>query len=123
MRKEIVIGGNKAPNYNGRILWTGAEVSENNDFYIFHQREFNYCIFVVKESDFGKTISDWIKHEDNRNNSSVRAKYIEMLLPRITPEEFTNIIENKKAVAYRNGYADAQRDIRKALGINEFGWW
>lgn len=42
---------------------------------------------------------------------------LELLLPRLTVEEFFEIIDKEKSASWEGGYKKAQYDIRKALGI------
>lgn len=42
---------------------------------------------------------------------------LELLLPRLTINEFFEIIDNEKSSSWNEGYKKAQSDIRNALGL------
>ena len=58
-----------------------------------------------------------VKFKENRNNKSVQRKALELLLPRLSVDEFFKIIDKEKKLSWDNGYSQAQYDIRKSLGL------
>lgn len=115
MQKEIVIGGDLKPNFNSVCLWHMADISENSKFYILDTKYSR--IYVVKESEEGEGIKEWLINKENRNNEAVKKKAIELILPRLTSDDFFEIINGEIDCAWKEGYRMAQFDIRKALGM------
>ena len=115
MRKEIVIGTELCPLFNATCLWYSGHASQNKLFYLLHS---NYAIvYIYKDSPEGKKIEEWLSVQENRNNDSVDKKILEFLLPRMSPDEFVEILDMEKKSSWNNGYKQAQRDIKKALGL------
>lgn len=117
MRKEIVIGADIEPIFNSICMWYFADASENSAFYILNPKMPNVRIYIYKNSDEGRTIAEWLSHKENRNNKSVHRKALEILLPRLTADEFLEIIDEEKSSAWNDGYKKAQADIRNVLGL------
>ena len=117
MIKEIVIGANIEPIFNSIALWYYGDAAENSVFYILKEKLSNTRIYIYKESDDGIAIKEWLSNEKNRNNDSVHRKALELLLPRLSVDEFFEIIDREKKLSWDNGYSQAQYDIRKALGL------
>jgi hypothetical protein len=115
MRKKIVIGSDLNPLHNSICLWYFGHASENKLFYILTS---DYAeVFIHKDSEEAVELKEWLSVEENRNNESVHKKVMEYLLPRITVDEFAAMIDNEKNLSWEEGYAQAQRDIRAALGM------
>lgn len=117
MTKEVVIGKNVKPYFNSTCVWCGADVSENSKFYILNSDILETRIYICKDSTEGKEIAEWLSQEENRNNNSVQRKAIEIMLPRLTVDEFLSVIEKEKKSSAEQGYRNAQRDIRCVLGL------
>ena len=117
MNKEIVIGSDINPIFNSICLWAGADASENSVFYILDSDITNTRIYIYKKSQEGEEIGKWLASEENRNNDSVQRKALELLLPRLTVDEFFEIIDKEKNSSWSSGYKKAQYDIRIALGF------
>lgn len=115
--KEITIGTNIEPIFNSRCMWYFGDASENSLFYILNERMSDTRIYIYKESDEGIMIQEWLSHEENRNNKSVQLKALELLLPRLSVDEFLGVIDKEKDLAWLAGYRQAQCDIRKTLGL------
>lgn len=115
--KEIVIGADVEPIYNSINLWYDGDVSENSVFYILWERLSDTRIYVYKESSEGAGIKEWLSHKENRDNYMVQRKAIEFLLPRLSVDEFLEIIERKNQSSYDKGYRQAQYAIKKVLGL------
>lgn len=118
MAKEIVIGADVEPIFNSRCMWYWGDVSENSVFYILNSDITDTRIYIYKNSKEGEDIKEWLSHEENRNNDSVQKKAIELLLPRLTIDDFFEIIEKEKNISWDEGYKKAQYDIRKAIGYD-----
>jgi hypothetical protein len=88
-------------------LWYIADVSENSEFYILRSDILDTRIYVYKDSAEGKEMAEWLSHEENRNNSSVQKKAIELMLPRLTVDEFFKVIEREKNAFSKSGYRKA----------------
>ena len=115
MEKEIVIGTDLKPLNNSTCLWYFGHASQNKLFYILHS---DYAlVFIYKDSPEGNEIEKWLSVEENRNNDSVDKKILEFLLPRISADEFIELLNKEKKSSWDDGYSQAQHDIRKALGI------
>lgn len=115
MKKEIVIGTDLKPLFNSTCLWSLGHASQNRGFYILNS---DYAtVYIYKESQEGEEIEKWLSVKENRNNDSVDKKALEFLLPRMSADEFIAIIERETEASWCKGYTQAQRDIRKALGI------
>ena len=117
MSKEIVIGEDIKPIFTSIALWYYGDVSENTVFYVFNSYITDTRIYIYKKSKEGEEIEEWLSLEENRNNDSVQRKALEILLPRLTVDEFLGIIDKEKSISWNNGYKKAQHDIRKALGL------
>ena len=117
MSKEIVIGTDIEPIFTSIALWYYGDVSENTVFYVFNSYITDTRIYIYKKSKEGEEIEEWLSLEENRNNDSVQRKALEILLPRLTVDEFLGIIDKEKSISWNNGYKEAQHDIRKALGL------
>lgn len=117
MGKEIVIGADVKPIFNSIALWKWGDASENSVFYILNSDITDTRIYIYKDSKEGEEIEGWLSHEENRNNASVQRKALELLLPRLTINEFFEIIDNEKFTSWNEGYKKAQSDIRNALGL------
>lgn len=115
MKKEIVIGTDLKPLFNSICLWRFGHASQNPGFYILDSEY--ATVFIYKEAPEAKEIEEWLSVEENRNNDSVDKKVLEFLLPRMSADEFIAIIERETEASWCKGYTQAQRDIRKALGI------
>ena len=115
--KEIVIGGNLEPNYNSRYLWDYANISENSKFYILENKLFEYRLYIVKESEEGKAIKDWISKEENRNNEKVENRSLTFIMAYITSDDIINTLKSKYKEGFKKGYEQSQREIRKAIGL------
>lgn len=117
MEREIVIGADVKPIFNSICMWRCADASENSVFYILNSDITDTRIYIYKDSKEGEEIGKWLSHEENRNNNSVQRKALELMLPRLTTDEFFGIIDKEKSSSWNDGYRKAQYDIRKALGI------
>ena len=117
MEKEIVIGTNIKPIFNSIAMWYYGDAAENSLFYILKEPMSDTRIYIYKESDEGMAIKEWLSHEENRNNKSVQRKALELILPRLSVDEFFEIINKEKNLSWNNGYEQARYDIRKALGV------
>lgn len=115
--KEMVIGANIQPIFTSIHLWKYSDISENSVFYIFDEKLSGIRIYVYKESDEGEAIKEWLSIKENRNDDSVRRKAIELLLPRLSVDDFLEIINKERKSSWDDGYEQAQYDIRKALGL------
>lgn len=121
MRHSIIIG---ADEKEVRLpcchfcLWHGADISESSVSYCLHNGIIPTSLYILKDSYEGKCITDWLENEENCNNESVRKKALELMLPRLTTEEFINIIEQAQHLSYEQGYKQAKSEIRKALEIH-----
>lgn len=117
MEKEIVIGTNIEPVFSSFAMWYYGDAAQNSLFYILKEHMSDTRIYIYKESDEGTAIEEWLSHEENRNNKSVQRKALELLLPRLSVDEFFKIIDKEKKLYWDNGYSQAQYDIRKSLGL------
>ena len=117
MTKEIVIGANIEPIFNSIAIWYYGDAAENKVFYILKERLSNTRIYIYKESDDGVAIKEWLSDDKNRNNESVQRKALELLLPRLSVDEFFEIIDKAKKLSWDDGYRQAQYNIRKVLGL------
>lgn len=117
MNKEIVIGADIKPIFNARCMWYMGDASENSVFYILNSDIFDARIYIYKDSKDGEEIDEWLSQEENRNNDSVQRKALEYLLPRLTIDEFFEVINKEKSSSWNEGYKKAQYDIKKALGF------
>ena len=117
MLKEIVIGANVEPIFNSIALWQWADVSQNAMFYIFKERISDTRIYIYKESEEGKNIEAWLSCKENRNSQSVQRKAIELLIPHLSVGDFLDIIDNERSTGHAQGYAEAQYDMRRVLGL------
>jgi len=115
--KEMVIGANIKPIFTSIHLWKYSDISENSVFYIFNDKLSDIRIYVYKESDEGAAIKEWLSIKENRNDDSVQRKAIELLLPRLSVDDFLEIINKERKSSWDDGYEQAQYDIRKALGL------
>ena len=115
MKKEIVIGTDLKPFFNSICLWSFGHASQNKVFYILDSEY--ATVFIYKESHEGKEIEEWLSKEENRNDDSVDKKVLEFLLPKMSVDEFISIIKEETEASWCKGYTQAQRDIRKSLGI------
>lgn len=120
MRHSIMIGADekevRLPCCH-TCLWPNADISQSHVSYCLHNEIVPMTLYVLKDSDEGRHITDWIKNEENCNNDAVRKKALELMLPRLTTEEFISIIEQAQHSSYEQGYKQAKADIRKVLGI------
>lgn len=120
MRDHIVIGAD-AEEFRIPVchtcLWLKADISQSSVSYCLHNKIIPITLYVLKNSDEGKNLTDWIKTEENQNNVSVKKKAMELILPRLTTEELMSILERAQDESYEQGYKQAQSDIRKSLGI------
>ena len=117
MSKEIVIGTNIKHIFSAKCMWYMGDASENSIFYILDSDITDTRIYIYKKSKEGDEIGEWLSHEENRNNNSVQKKALELLLPRLTVDEFFEIIDKEKSASWNDGYKKAQYDIRKVLGL------
>lgn len=116
MRKKIVIGSDLNPLHNSVCLWYFGHASENKLFYILTS---DYAeVFIHKDSEEAVELKEWLSVEENRNNESVHKKVMEYLLPRMTVDEFIDLLEKEKKYSWESGYRHAQCDIRVALGVD-----
>ena len=121
MRHEIIIGANEKEAHLPichTCLWLCADISQSNISYCLHNKVIPITLYVIKDSDEGRCIADWIKNEENRNNESVGKKALELILSRLTVEELMIVLENARNKSYEDGYKQAQADIRQALGLH-----
>ena len=72
---------------------------------------------MYKESEEGQKLKEWLEDELNRNNNSANRKALELISSQLDASEIMGIYDIKEEEGYAKGYADAQHDIRKALGI------
>lgn len=119
MRNKIIIGTDKESNepYCGVFAWENSPISENDSFYLLHNKIVKTKLYVYKDSEEGQKLKEWLENKDNRNNESANRKALELLSSQMEANEVMNIYDIKEEEGYARGYADAQRDIRKALGI------
>ena len=117
MSKEIVIGTDIEPIFSSIALWYFGDISENSLFYILKSYITDTRIYVFKKSQEGKEIEEWLSCEENSNNYSVQRKALELLLPRLSVDDFLKIIDKEKSISWDDGYKKAQHDIRKVLGL------
>ena len=117
MSKEIVIGADVKPVFNSISLWYMGDAKENTAFYILVLNILDMRIYIYKNSKEGKEMAEWLSCENNRNNDSVQQKALELVLPRLTTDDFFEVIDKVKSSSWEEGYAKAQYDIRKALGL------
>lgn len=119
MRDKIIIGTEREENIpsNNVCIWKNADISENDSFYVLHNKTVKTKVYVSKDSVEGKDLTEWLGNEDNKNNDSVNKKALELISSYIDASEIMSIYDIKEEEGYVRGYADAQRDIRKALGI------
>jgi hypothetical protein len=115
--KEIVIGTNIEPIFNSIALWKWGDAAQNSVFYILKERLSDTRIYIYKESDAGEKIKAWLSCEENRNNESVQRKALELILPHLSIDDFLEIINNERKTSHAKGYAKAQYDMRKVLGL------
>jgi hypothetical protein len=119
MRERIIIGENE----NVRIyyifdpIWRNSNISESPEAYRLTDDMFPTGLYVIKDSDEGNALKEWLNMAENRNNKAVHNKFLELILPRITAEEFMSVIKRIKTDAYDRGHRDAKSEIRNALGI------
>jgi len=119
MRNKIIIGEHNENNIpsGGICIWKNADISENDSFYLLHDKTIKTKLYVSKDSEEGQSLKEWLENEENRNNESVNRKALELLSSQMEANEITQIYDIKEEEGYKRGYADAQRNIRKALGI------
>lgn len=115
--KEIVIGADVEPIYNSICLWYFGDASENSVFYILNEPMSETRVYIYKESDEGEEIKEWLSHQENQNNYDVHRKALEYVLPRLSVDEFLEIIAKENNLAYDRGYRQAQYSVKKALGL------
>lgn len=115
MRKEIVIGTDLHPLFNSTCMWYFGDASQNKLFYILCSD--HAIVYIYKDSPEGKEMEEWLSVQENRNNDSVHKKMLEFLLPRMSPDEFAEILDMEKKSSWNDGYKQAQYDIKKALGL------
>lgn len=121
MRHSIVIGTNEKEirlPVAHICLWSNSNISQSSVSYCLHNHIIPITLYVLKDSDEGKDITNWIENEENRNNVSVEKMAMELLLPRMKTEELVEILEIARNQSYEEGYKQAQTDIRKALGMH-----
>ena len=119
MHKKIIIGTGLDPFHSPACysvcLWKWANISENKMFYILNS---DYAeVYIHKDSPEARELEEWLSIEKNRNNESVGKKVLEFLLPRMSVDEFTLLLNIEKNLSYGEGYKQAQHDIREALGL------
>lgn len=115
MYKEIVIGTDLKPLNNSICMWYFGHASQNKLFYILMS---DYAtVFIYKDSKEGKEIEEWLSVKENRKNDRVHEKVLEYLLPRMSVDEFVEILNMEKKSSWDEGYRWAQHKIRSALGI------
>ena len=115
MYKKVVIGTDLNPLNNSICMWYMGDASQNQAFYILKS---DYVeVYIYKDSPEGKAIKEWLSIEENRNNESVHKKMWEYVLPRLSPDEFIELLEAEKKESWKKGYRQAQYDIKKALGL------
>ena len=119
--KQITIGTDKnIDSIQGGIHpWKDANISENDSYYTLTTDVIDSKLYVYKDSDDGRALQDWLNNEDNRNNDSINKKALELISSQLQPNEIVEIYDIKEEKGYAKGYADAQRDIRKALGLEQ----
>ena len=117
MSKEIVIGADVKPIFDSISLWCMGDAKENTVFYILASNILDMRIYIYKNSEEGKEIGKWLSCKDNRNNDSVQRKALELVLPRLTVDDFLGVIDKERTFSWEEGYTKAQYDIRKALGL------
>lgn len=119
MRNKIIIGEHNENNIpsGGMCIWKNADISENDLFYLLHNKTIKTKLYVSKDSEEGQSLKEWLENEENRNNESVNRKALELLSSHMEANEVMQVYDIKEEEGYARGYADAQRDIRKALGI------
>lgn len=119
MNKHIIIGTDKQNDkmLGGICPWKNANISENDSFYSLNNETIDTKLYIYKDSDEGRDLQAWLDNEDNRNNHSINKKALELISSQLQPSEITEIYDIKEEEGYARGYADAQRDIRKALGL------
>lgn len=119
MHKHIVIGTDKQVDQalGGICPWKNANISENDSFYSLDNETIGTKLYIYKDSDEGRDLQTWLDNEDNRNNHSINKKALELMSSQLQPNEIVEIYDIKEEEGYAKGYADAQRDIRKALGL------
>ncbi len=115
MNKEIVIGTDLKPLHNSTCMWYFGHASQNKLFYIL--RSDYATVYIYKDSQEGKEIGEWLSVEKNRKNDRVHEKVLEYLLPRISVEEFVEMLDIEKRLSWDEGYRWARHKIRSALGI------
>lgn len=115
--KEIVIGGNIEPNLNSRCLWDYADAYENSTFYILENKLFDYRVYIVKKSEEGMDIKEWLSKEENKNNESIENKSLTFVIPFITKDDIIEKLKFKYDQGFKKGYEKSQREIRKAIGL------
>lgn len=119
MRNKIIIGADeesKIPS-SSICLWNNADVSENDSFYLLHNKTIKTKLYVNKNSEEGQNLKEWLENEENRNNESINRKALELLSSQMEANEVMQVYDIKEKEGYKRGYADAQREMRKALGI------
>lgn len=120
MRYSIVIGTDEKEvilPWCHTCLWHRANISQSNVSYCLHNQIVPITLYVLKDSDEGRHITDWIQNEENCNDDAVSKKALELMLPRLTPEEIISVIERAQHLSYEQGYKQAKADIREVLGI------
>lgn len=117
MQKELVIGADVEPIFNSIALWSWGDAAQNSVFYILKERLSDTRIYIYKNSEEGEKIKEWLSCKENRNNESVQRKALELLLPHLSVDDFLEIINNERKLSHAKGYEQAQRDMRKVLGL------
>lgn len=117
MWKEIIIGGDKTwKSWMAKSCWFGSNVTENGDSYMIRNTEYQYDVFVLKNSEQAKEFE--ILLENNKGNDEFFDNYSTTLLLRhLTLDGFKELLKEKQEESFKKGYKKAQSDIRKALGL------
>ena len=119
MEKNIFIGCEKTKVPCWRTYsWGDIGVSHNDLFYtIEYNKSSPILIHIYKESRSGIEFKTWLDDTANQNKQSIEHKYLELLFFYGSINDFNEFLDRERELARKEGYADAQYNIRKALGL------
>ena len=119
MSKTFYIGFNKENfgSWCSVSRWPGLPVSSNARGFKLNNDYFECEFYISKESEVGKKLFEIVDMADeialeNFNNA--------LAMEYLCYEDIIRIIKKRERKSYEDGYKQAQKDIRIALGIREW---
>ena len=125
MKDKIFIGSNGPcddPNYIHIspivtvCVWLYSNLSEDDIMYAyFPDSEFLPSVYIYKNSDEGRELTEWVKDSENQNDTAVHNKMLQILCNSLPREDLYDLMIIIKNQANFEGYKRGKLEIRNGI--------